>query len=162
MAYAYTMQNLSFGPDGGLVKACAVAFPASPAKCFMSPHMFPYIKTPLFVFNSRFDAWQLANVLQLRSWTTTDEQTAVVNYGASFLEQFAPLQAIKRNGAFISTCICHACNWSTLMLQGKTAFEHYAAWYQGDTVGAASMHVDTRMPNGNGTITDKLCSKFPA
>jgi hypothetical protein len=161
MAYAYKMQNLTFGPDGGLTPACIAAFPTTPAKCFMSPHMFPYIQTPLFVFNSRFDAWQLANILQISSWSTAAEQHAVVKYGASFLQQFAPLQAVERHGGFITTCICHACHWSTLVLQGKTAFEHYAAWYQGKTTGAASMHVDTRMPNGNGTITDSQCSKFP-
>ena len=61
----------------------------------------------------------------------------MVNYGAGFLAQFAPLRAIARNGAFISTCICHACDWSTLVLGGKTAFEHYAAWYEGNTSGAA-------------------------
>ena len=70
MEYAYKMQNLSFGPDGGLTPACAAAFPATPSNCFMSPHMFAYVKTPLFVFNSRFDAWQLENILQARPGPT--------------------------------------------------------------------------------------------
>ena len=123
--------------------------------------MFPVIKTPLFVFNSRFDQWQLGNILQIASWPTVDEQHAVVQYGTDFLAQFAPMQAMPQHGAFISTCICHACPFPTLVLEGKTAFEHYAAWYEGNTSGAASMHIDTRMPNGGGTITDPLCAKFP-
>ena len=49
-----------------------------------------------------------------------------------------------------------------LQLGGKTAFEHYAAWYQGSTAGAASMHVDTRGPNGGGAIKDPLCARWPA
>ena len=61
---------------------------------------------------------------------------------------------MAQHGTFISTCICHACQWSTLELEDKTAFEHYVAWYEGNTTGAASMHVDTRGPNGDGKITD--------
>ena len=36
------------------------------------------------------------------------------------------------------------------MLEGKTAFQHYAAWYEGRTSGASAMHIDTRAPNGAG------------
>ena len=64
------------------------------------------------------------------------------------------------DGAFISTCICHACPFPTLRLNGKTAFEHYAAWYLGQTQGSKSMHIDTRPPNGGGELTDPLCAQF--
>ena len=110
---------------------------------------------------SRFDAWQIENILQIHSWPTSVTQHALVQYGQDFLTQFAPMRAMPQHGAFISTCICHACHWSTLELEGKTAFEHYAAWYDGNTTGAASMHVDTRGPNGDGAIKDPLCAKFP-
>ena len=54
MKYLYSMQNLTFGSDGGMTEACEAKHPTEPWLCFMSPHMFDVIKTPLFVFNSRF------------------------------------------------------------------------------------------------------------
>ena len=33
------LQNLTFGEDGGLTKACQAKHPAEPWLCFMSPHM---------------------------------------------------------------------------------------------------------------------------
>jgi hypothetical protein len=66
MAYIYHMQNLTFGSDGGLMDSCKAAFPKTPHYCFMSPHMQRFVKTPFFVFNSRFDLWQLSNILVSR------------------------------------------------------------------------------------------------
>jgi len=53
------MQNLTFGADGGLMKACEVKHPNEPWLCFMSPHMQDSIDTPFFMFNSKYDAWQV-------------------------------------------------------------------------------------------------------
>lgn len=50
--YVYNMQNMSFGADGGLTKACQQKFPTEPGLCFMSPHMQEFIETPFFMFNS--------------------------------------------------------------------------------------------------------------
>ena len=109
----------------------------------------------------RFDAWQIANILQLATWKTKPQQNAIVEYGANFLTQFTAAAPRERgHGAFISTCICHACPFPTLRLNGKTAFEHYAAWYLGQTQGSKSMHIDTRPPNGGGELTDPLCAQF--
>lgn len=55
----YIMQNLTFGADGGLMKACEVKHPNEPWLCFMSPHMQDSIDTPFFMFNSKYDAWQV-------------------------------------------------------------------------------------------------------
>jgi len=73
MKYIYGMQNLTFGSDGGLTEACQTQYPDAPHLCFMSPHMSTIIQTPLFMFNSRFDAWQLANEFQ-SNWETAEEQ----------------------------------------------------------------------------------------
>ena len=45
---------------------CATRRAESPGLCFMSPHMQDAIKTPFFMFNSKFDAWQLGNELETR------------------------------------------------------------------------------------------------
>ena len=83
------------------------------------------------------------------------QRAAVLEYGASFLAALAPVVAARdeRNGAFITSCICHACDWAILALQGKTANGHFADWYSGRTVGASARVVDSRGPNGDGALS---------
>lgn len=154
------MQNLSFGADGGLTAACEAMHPGNPGLCFMSPHMAGFINTPFFMFNSRFDAWQLGNINQA-GWTTAPEQKAVLQYGVDFLADWEPVVPTSgRNGAFITTCICHACNWTSFMQEGKNAYGHYAGWRHGVTHGNASLHVDMRPPNGGGVMAGPHCAAF--
>ena len=161
MKYIYGMQNLTFGADGGLTAACHAKYPDQPHLCFMSPHMNVFIDTPFFVFNGKYDAWQLGNEFQ-SGWTTKAEQLGVLQYGKDFMAQFAAVQSQSKNGAFITSCICHGCYFPALKLHNKTAYQHYADWYYGKTTGAGSIHIDTRTPNGDNTITDMgRCSKWP-
>merc|ERR1712110_104456 len=132
----------------------------NPHYCFMSPHMQEFIKTPFFMFNSKYDAWQLGNELQT-SWKTKQEQDAVIQYGVDFMKQFMPVAYESKNGAMITSCICHGCPWPQLELDGKNSYQHYADWYYGKTGALASIHIDTRLPNGGGQITLPQCSKFP-
>jgi len=171
MEYAFAMQNMTFGPDGALHPGCEAKHPTQPHLCFMSPHMQEFIETPFFMFNSRFDEWQLLNELQTgtsRQHMADDAavQKDVIGYGALFLDEVAPVGgAGSRNGAFITTCICHSCPWSDLVLNNKTADEHYADWFYGKTSGASAKHVDIRMPNGDGTLNEQpkytRCDPFP-
>eukprot|EP00041_Stephanoeca_diplocostata_P011445 m.189921 g.189921 ORF g.189921 m.189921 type:complete len:414 (+) comp18538_c0_seq5:231-1472(+) len=160
MKYIYHMQNLTFGSDGALLPACKAAFPDAPHYCFMSPHMQQFIQTPFFMFNSKYDAWQLQNELQTE-WVTKPEQDAVLQYGEDFLKQFAPVPTEGKNGAMITSCICHGCPWSSLKLANKTSYEHYADWRYGRTKGPDATHVDPRLPNGGGAIADPACKTFP-
>ena len=40
---------------------------------------------------------RLQNILQIRSWPTKGEQDALVQYGADFLSQFAPVRAYSES-----------------------------------------------------------------
>ena len=205
MRYIYKMQNMTFGEDGGLTKACEEKHPGEPGLCFMSPHMQDVIKTPFFMcdftqfclafpcfcltlpcvdltlsclnltfpreffrFNSKYDAWQLGSEFQ-SNWKTKAEQAGVLQYGKDFMTQLAPVytDGETKNGGMITSCICHGCPWGTLQVNdgsNKTSYEHYADWMDGKTTGAASMHIDTRLPNGGGTLIGKdwaQCKAFP-
>jgi len=156
------MQNLTFGSDGGLMEACQTKHADEPWLCFMSPHMNDVIETPFFMFNSKYDAWQLANIFQSK-WTTPAEQAGVLQYGLDFMTALAPVYTggVTKNGGMITSCICHGCPFPELELEGKNSYEHYADWFYGKTTGADSMHIDPRLPNGNGTLTFSQCAKFP-
>lgn len=168
MNYVYFMQNMTFGPDGGLMKACQAKHPDQPHLCFMSPHMQDVMDTAFFMFNSKYDSWQLSNEFQ-SDWKTKVEQEGVLQYGRDFMAQLAPVYESAncnetKHGGMITSCICHACPWSALKLEGKSSYEHYADWYYGKTTGPASMHIDTRLPNGNGSLSGgafKSCAAFP-
>lgn len=166
MEYVYTMQNLTFGADGALTPACKGAFPEHPSYCFMAPHMQQFIQTPFFMFNSKFDRWQLTNILAVNPLTGVigaagaAAAAAVRQYGDDFMSQFAPVQKEPRNGAVIISCICHKCSYGTAdgFVDGASGWDHYAAWYNGTTSGAAAIHVDPRNPDGDGRMTDGACS----
>mmetsp|Transcript_126172 Transcript_126172/g.223524 ORF Transcript_126172/g.223524 Transcript_126172/m.223524 type:complete len:439 (+) Transcript_126172:73-1389(+) len=161
MKYVYSMQNLTFGTDGGLMKACLAKHADQPHLCFMSPHMQDVMETPFFMFNSKYDQWQLGNIFQ-SDWKTKAEQEGVLQYGRDFMTQLAPvyMQGATKHGGMITTCICHGCPWDALKLEGKSSMEHYADWFYGKTTGASSMHIDTRLPNGDGTLSGG-CVPFP-
>jgi|EP01043_Picozoa_sp_COSAG02_P016812 hypothetical protein len=67
----------------------------------------------------------------------------------------------------MQSCICHGCPWAQLQVNdgtNKTSYQHYAEWMAGKTTGAASMHIDTRLPNGGGTLVGSewaRCKAFP-
>jgi len=158
--YMYHMHNLTFGADGGLTAECQSAFASNPHYCFWSPYMHKFIRTPFFMFNSKYDAYQLARVLDVKGMETAEEQSAVLQYGSDFLKDFEQLQDEPKNGGMITSCICHNCPWSHLALDGKSSYQHYADWSFGKASGADALHVDSRTPNGAGTITHPYCAEF--
>ena len=91
------MQNLTFGLGGGLASPCEAAYAAEPWLCFMAQHMQRFVETPMFLFNSKYDAWQLDNILQTggltnstSAWGSKPVQRAVVQYGQDFLAALEP------------------------------------------------------------------------
>lgn len=162
MRYIYQMQNLTFGTDGGLTEACQKEFPNDPGLCFMSPHMQNTIQTPFYIFNSKFDAWQLNNIFQ-SPFVTKSEQQGVLQYGKDFMKQFEPVRKSGRNGAFITSCICHGCAWynqTSLNVDGKSPYRAYARWMAGLDSGDSAFTIDPRGPNGDGHIQDSRCSTW--
>ena len=54
----------------------------------------------------------------------------MLKYGKDFLADFTPVRAEDKNGAFITSCICHGCPWTSptaLNIDGKSVHQHYAA-----------------------------------
>jgi len=167
MKYIYGMQNLT---TGALLPSCLKSFPSEPHYCFMSPHMEKFIKTPFFVFNSKYDEWQMVNILQAPCYKnhqnacTDSEQKAVMQYGKDFMTQFDSVESDKGHGGFITSCVCHGCSWDSLTkseASQETAMDAYLAWINGKTTGAGSFHIDQRGPNGDGTIKLSSCKPFP-
>jgi len=160
MEYIVRMQNAT----AALKPACKMRHPTQPGLCFLAPRMAAYVTTPLFVFNSKFDQFQLGAILQVppANWSGESPgggREAVIKFGASFLRELAPVLK-PQNGAFITTCICHGCSWYALTLENKTALEHYVDWSQGRTTGKDAKHLDPSLsPDGVGNAFK--CSPWP-
>ncbi len=119
------------------------------------------------MLNSKYDAWQMDNILQvpciMKGVTcSATERKAIMEYGSDFMTEFAPVQSEKQNGAFITSCICHGCPWSDsqqMTIANMTAYQAFSHWYS-DPAHAQSILIDTRGPNGDGAITNKQCSQW--
>ena len=145
MAYVFNMQNTS----GSLPKDCLDIHKGEHAwRCIMAPYVAPLIKNPWFAIQSRFDWWQLLNVLtypadsdnrmpclpdQYGGWTypnnCSDAEIRVVQeYGPKFMGQFGPLMKKQDlNGGFLDQCLAHCIFNSIDGDQWITAYNDWAA-----------------------------------
>lgn len=152
---------------------CRASFPGEEYKCFMSPHLQKFVKTPYYAFNSKYDAWQASNILQLgcyANWTdppyhrertcTDNEQAALLDYGRDFLDSFAHVTEDSAHGAFITSCLCHSCPIFSLSVSGTPFIEHYGKWSLGKIKGAEAIAVDFLTPNSVGDVA-KECVAYP-
>ena len=155
MDYIYHMQNLKIP---ALTSECLKAYPSTPYYCFMSPHMHTFIQTPFYMLNSKFDQWQMDNILQVscmreKSACTDSEKAAIVAYGKSFMADFNSVMQNEKNGAMITSCICHGCNWNNITLNGKNTYSHYIDWFE--SRGSNHFTIDPMGPNGDGKMNLK-------
>jgi len=145
MKYVYQMQNAS----GSLSAACQASYGSDAWRCIMAPYAAPFITTPWFALQSRFDKWQLGQELfmpcmQRQAYSppfspNTCNATDVANiqaYGPRFMDQFRPLinSPGSKNGAFLDACIIHGSTNSSIDgVTGYAAFEQWLAggqaWY---------------------------------
>ena len=56
------------------------------------------------------------------------ERQFIVQYGADFMQQFAPVLQSGRNGCFLVSCVQHGINAA---IDGVTNAEAFAAWHCG-------------------------------
>lgn len=109
--------------SGGTNLACLAANPGANAwKCLMAPYIVRYIKTPIYVMNSAYDAWQLPNILQDNCINTKDKpcnDTAAMNYGATFKQTIAEVLTLsENNGVYVDSCYVHEQNVNYCSTQG--------------------------------------------
>lgn len=130
----------------------------------------------LFLFNSKYDTWQLDNVLQTGGrdrgvglWMQGAPKDASMTSAASafsqdFMAKLPALASSEKNGGFITSCLCHDCPWRDLRVGAESALEHYVAWAEGRA--ERGLLIDSRGPNGDGELEGlrgegtKMCSPW--
>ena len=143
LAGVFDLHNAS----GAVSAACQAAQPPRglpPARCFIPSVAAPFTRTGMFLMQSRFDLWQLAdgelNIPCMRrqpfappfppSSCTAAEDAQIAAYGPSFMSFFDDFMnaTSDRNGAFVDACIIHGSTNSSIDgASGEAAFLQWAA-----------------------------------
>lgn len=165
--------RITGGPGGALPRACVADNPEAPEKCLLSAVLQSYVRTPFFLMQTKFDQWQLANVVGLpwsnciisnhnadcNSTESTQQQPHVLTFARELLDDLAPLissAAERGNSGFVSSCICHyRCPYGNLTMPsgGPSATAFFEAWLQGEPGANGRFLVDgSKYPNGDGAL----------
>jgi len=116
-----------------------------PHYCMLGEYSTRYIKTPMFVMNSRYDAWQMY-VFDGMPWgdvyepeggdIVPDLKDAITAYGDEWMTEFQQFIDLNNTHAtFVTSCICHThcgednAKFLEATYDGKTLLELWAAWY---------------------------------
>jgi hypothetical protein len=137
-----------FNSTPALSPACRAAHSGKEWKCWMAPTAFPFVREPIFAVQSRFDEFQLMAILRLPcakgqsfappykpSNCTAAEHTAIDNFGAELLSQFAPVLSSKRGGAYLVSCIQHDVH---TLIANVTEEDAFASWMHGGSLGKST------------------------
>jgi len=92
-------------------------------KCIFAQETAPYIDVPVFALQSRFDSWQLTNILG-----NTNNNTLVNEYGNTFTKTFNQtfLQTNKNlHGGLLDSCYHHCGEWDQIVVNGLDSTEMF-------------------------------------
>ncbi len=117
-------------------------------RCIMAPYAAQFISTPWFMFQSRYDQWQLSKELFMpcivsqpfsppyNKSTCNDTDVAnIQSYGVDFLAQFGKVMNMQgtKNGAFLDACIIHGTTDSQIDgMINQDAFDYWLKTQGGD------------------------------
>ncbi|OAY72174.1 Pectin acetylesterase 5 [Ananas comosus] len=103
-------------------------------QCFFPQEIVKNMKTPTFILNSAYDAWQIQNVL---APDASDPQDSWLSFREDLLDALSEVKKKREWGMFIDSCFVH-CQTSTNItwhspssprLNDKTIAEAVGDWY---------------------------------
>jgi hypothetical protein len=139
-----------YNSSAQLSRECCDHFGAADEwRCLLAPHAQGFVSTPFFAVQSRFDEFQLGPGIarvpclvgqayappyksDAAHLCNATERQYVVEYGADFMEQFAPVLESERNGCFLVSCIQHNIN---ALIENVSSGEAFAAWHTKSSLG---------------------------
>ncbi|XP_065888301.1 uncharacterized protein [Dysidea avara] len=150
--YIFKMQNAS----GGMNQDCIAANSKTNEewKCGSVQFSYQYIKSPIFTYNSAFDTWQLANILELGCLPpkcSEEQMKQLEHYGQEFMAAVSPAIQSPTNGAFIDSCLIHCqslstASWTKFKVDNQTVGDTFYAWMTGNDAVYKSKVVDCAFP----------------
>lgn len=108
-------------------------------RCMFGTAVAPYVMTPTFVLNSKYDTWQAKQIIGAGQFNCSNDITGCpaplrqfwVDYGNQMISMLDALPA--RHGAYLHNCQSHcqtgAGSWSTDTVNGTHMHAAVAQWY---------------------------------
>jgi len=92
--------------------------------CLFAEHIAPFLSTPFFALQARYDTWQIANELG------TNATVAVRTYGDALMTRLnSTLLANPKNAAFVDSCAHHCGAYDSIEVNGINAANAFYRWY---------------------------------
>ena len=106
--------------------SCVAAHATDPWSCVFAEHVAPFIRTPFFALQAKFDAWQLPNILG-----STDPK--VINaYGKNVSDTLvANLLSRSGNAVVLDGCVHHCGGFNMYIVDNMTQAEAFSLWLKG-------------------------------
>lgn len=120
----------------GINKECVDFYPEEKWKCFFAEYVIPFIKIPIFPLQSKYDSWQIKNVLG-----DENEETLINDFGEELMIKLQKsLFADKKNSGFFDACLHHTANqcgkmnekcnlWNSMHISNVTENQAFSLWY---------------------------------
>jgi hypothetical protein len=108
-------------------------------RCMFGSSVAPYVQTPTFVLNSKYDTWQAAQIIGAGAFNCSTEiascptpiKTFWVDYSNKMISLLDALPA--RHGAYLHNCQSHCQTgpgpWTTDTINGTYMGKAVASWY---------------------------------
>lgn len=140
MRWGYGAWNSS-GGGAGVDATCLAHYGVGEGwRCMFGANVAPFVETPLFVLNSKYDTWQKEAILGLDCAVTqcrnASDEAFWVEYGRSMVSALDTTLP-PRHGAFLSNCPAHCQTgieaWDDERVGGSTMGSSFVQWYGGGT-----------------------------
>lgn len=106
---------------------CAAVYPEENNLCLMAEHIAPFISTPLFALQARFDSWQKPNICGVPCDTAAGEQ----EFGDKLIAKLRETVLSKPgNGAFVDSCLHHCGGSGVYKNANLTQAAAVKFWYE--------------------------------
>jgi len=100
-------------------------------RCIFAEHTAPFLTTPVFPLQSRFDSWQTAYDLN------SNDVAKINEFGSNMTTViFDNLLANPMHGIFLDSCYHHCGSWGSIVIDGLNQAQAFQAWYENDTPNA--------------------------
>jgi hypothetical protein len=135
MQWGYTAWNSSSSINQKCLKALGGPGGSTGWKCMFGATAAQYVRTPLFVVNSKFDTWQEKAIIGVKCTVTkcnAKQQSFWSAYGKRMVALLGSMP--PQHGAFVTNCPAHcqtgtASAWGKRTINGTVMGPAFGAWY---------------------------------
>ena len=113
------------GMNAVVDSSCEAAHPSQPELCLFAEHLAPFVSTPLFALQAKYDAWQVPNILR-------SSNVAVINEFGENLTNRLTASVLNRpgNAVFLDACYHHCGGYDVYQIDSMTQAQAVDIWYK--------------------------------